>query len=499
VNTSIRKVALALTFVFLALFINLQVVQVARSNSLANDPRNQRLLLKELGVKRGEILAADGTVLAQSQATGNKQFPWRRVYPLKNLFGHITGYYTNSAFCGSAGLESSYDAFLSGREPTTTSNFVDELLGRTNPGNTIQISIDPKMQRIAAQALGNQHGAVAAINPQTGAVLALYSSTTYDPNLISKPLGDGCASPKNKLENAAGNPLLFRATQERYPPGSTFKIVTATAGLETGMTTSTTFPNPRVLVLPQTNQVLRNFTGGVCPGGSRISMLRAFEVSCDTTFAQVALRLKIDRFASVAERYGIDKAPNFDIASAYSCMQAIPGGNCAVPPDVPLPQTAYSGIGQFDVRMTALQMAIVGATVENKGLVPHPYLVSKILDPDNRVIRETKPDLSGQIYSDKTADALRRMMIGVVRNGTGTVVGFPRDVTIGGKTGTAEVGIKGQAPDVWFVAWAPGIAVAAIVENGGRLGSRATGGMVAGPITKALVLEVLADNRTTTP
>jgi peptidoglycan glycosyltransferase len=355
------------------------------------------------------------------------------------------------------------------------------------------------MQQIAAQALGDQKGAVAAINPDTGAVLALYSSTTYDPNGITKPLGDGCAKPKTQLENAAGNPLLFRATQERYPPGSTFKIVTATAGLENGMTESTTFANPRVLTLPQTNQVLRNFSGGACPGGSRISMLRAFEVSCDTTFAQVALRLGIEKFTSVAERYGIDKDPTFDIALAHSCMQAVPGGGCVLPPDVPRPQTAYSGIGQFDVRMTALQMAIVGATVANGGHVPQPYLVSKILGPDNQDLRSTTPKRSRQIYSDATRDALQKMMVGVVRNGTGTVVGFPRNVRIGGKTGTAEVGIKGLAPDVWFVAWAPGIAVAAIVENGGRLGSRATGGKVAGPITKALVLEVLADEKRRSP
>jgi peptidoglycan glycosyltransferase len=137
VNKSIRKVALAMTIVFVALFANLQYVQVARSHSLANDPRNGRVLLRELGVKRGQILAADGTVLAQSVATGSKQFPWRRVYPRKNLFGHITGYYTNSAFCGSAGLEATYDQYLSGREPSTSSDFVDELLGRTNPGNSI--------------------------------------------------------------------------------------------------------------------------------------------------------------------------------------------------------------------------------------------------------------------------------------------------------------------------------------------------------------------------
>jgi penicillin-binding protein A len=499
VNTSIRKVTVAITVVFLALFINLQVVQVGRSHQYSTDPRNGRLLAQELNVKRGEILAADGTVLAQSQATGNKAYPWRRVYPEKNLFGHITGYYTNSVFCGSAGLESSYDAFLAGREPATSTNFVDQLLGRKNPGNTIQITIDPKMQQIAAQALGNQQGAVAAIDPDTGAVLALYSSTTYDPNVITKPLGDGCVKPKTALENTNGNPLLFRATQERYPPGSTFKIVTATAGLENGMTQRTSFPNPSVLRLPQTNQVLRNFTGGVCPRGNPISMLNAFEVSCDTTFAQVALRLGITKFTSVADRYGIDKSLNFDITAAKSCMDAVPGGACNVPPQVPLPQTAYSGIGQFNVRMTALQMAVVGATVENSGRVPHPYLVQRILDPDNKLIRQTSPSLSSQIYSDATAQALRQMMIGVVRNGTGTVVGFPRNVTIGGKTGTAEVGIKGEPPDVWFVAWAPHIAVAAIVENGGLLRFSATGGKVAGPITKALVVAVLATEKKRTP
>ena len=199
-NTSIRKVTLAITVVFLALFINLQVVQVARSHQYSTDPRNPRLLARELNIKRGEILAADGTVLAESQATGNKGYPWRRVYPEKNLFGHITGYYTNSVFCGSAGLESSYDAYLAGREPATSTNFVDQLLGRKNPGNTLQITIDPKLQQIAARALGNQRGAVAAIDPDTGAVLALYSSTTYDPNLITKPLGDGCIKPKTALD-----------------------------------------------------------------------------------------------------------------------------------------------------------------------------------------------------------------------------------------------------------------------------------------------------------
>jgi peptidoglycan glycosyltransferase len=489
-NSSIRKVALALTVVFAALLANLQLVQVARSNSLANDPRNGRILLKELGIKRGEILAGDGTVLAESKATKNSQYPWRRIYPLANLFGHITGYYSNSAFCGSAGLEETYDAYLSGREPTTSQDFVDSLLGRTNPGNAIQITIDPKMQRIAANAMHGQRGAVAAINPKTGAVLALYANPTYNPNSITRPLGDGCATPKQRLEQAAGNPLLFRATQERYPPGSTFKIVTATAGLESGMTPySPRFNNPSSLDLPQTDKNLRNFTGGSCPAGSTIDMLHGLEVSCNTTFAQVAMRAGLSRFTRAAEQYGIDKQPNFDIAAVPSCVQAVPGGPCVTPPDLATPFLAYSGIGQNDVRMTALQMAIVGGTVAERGMVPRPYLVSKILDPDHRPLPYKPPQPYGPIYKGSVASALQTMMRAVVSSGTGAVVGFPSRLNVGGKTGTAEIGIPGQAPHVWFVAWVSDqIAVAAIVEHGGDAGADATGGRVAGPIAKALVL-----------
>jgi len=489
VNSAIRKVALAMTIVFAALLANLQLVQVARSNSLANDSRNGRILLKELGIKRGEILAADGTVLAESQATHNAQYPWRRIYPLANLFGHITGYYSNSAFCGSAGLESSYDQFLSGREPVTSQDFVDSLLGRTNPGNAIQITIDPAIQRIAANAMKNQRGAVAAINPKTGAVLALYANPTYNPNSISRPVGDGCAAPKQRLLDAKGNPLLFRATQERYPPGSTFKIVTATAGLENGMTPFTSFNNPSSLDLPETNKNLSNFTHGRCPAGSSISMMVGLQVSCNTTFAQVALRVGVEKFTAAAEQYGIDRRPDFDLSAAASCVQAVPGGDCVTPPDLAKPFLAYSGIGQNDVRMTALQMAIVAGTVANRGRVPKPYLVSKILDPDHRVLRTTRPELSRPIYSGKVADELQEMMRRVVTNGTGAVVGFPFRLHVGGKTGTAETGIPGQPPHVWFVAWVTDqIAVAAIVENGGDAGADATGGRVAGPIAKALVL-----------
>jgi penicillin-binding protein A len=495
VNTTIRKITFGLAIVFLALFVNLQYVQIAKSRDLANDPRNPRKLLADLEVKRGAILAADGAVLAYSVPTADKVFKYIRRYPLKGLFGGITGYSTSSISCGSAGLEETYGDYLTGRQPATSQNFVDDLLGRSRDGNLIKITIDPELQRLAAKMLGKQRGAVAAINPSTGAVLALYANPTYDPNVIAGRIGNECAPPKLKLESTPGNPLRFRAVQERYPPGSTFKIVTGTAGLESGMTLQTSFPNPSRLNLPDTDKTLRNFGGGSCAGGGFITLLHGFEVSCNTTFAQVAMRVGIKKFASVAERYGIDDSLNFDIDSVPSCMEAVPGGACQVPPDLSRPATAYSGIGQQDVRMTPLQMAVVGATVANGGRVPHPYLVQQILDPDGRVIKNTGPSLSRRIYSARTASNLRQMMINVVRFGTGTVVGFPRNITVGGKTGTAQTGISGQAPHVWFVAWSKGIAVAVVVENGGSLGSDATGGRVAGPIAKAVLLKVLANNR----
>lgn len=494
-NRSIRRIALALGLIFLALFVNLNVIQLGRSRALTEDPRNRRNLLETYGTRRGDILAAGNVVLARSVPSDDTQFPYAREYPQKGLFGHITGYY--SLTYGSTALERTFDAELLGRDPPSAKQFTDELFGRKRDGYTLQLSISAQLQKIAADALKGQRGAAAVINSETGAVLALYANPTFDPNPISIAPSNvkQIESAWERLDRDPRKPLTFRATQERYPPGSTFKIITAAAGLEAKMTRETRFPNPRALDLPDSDKTLQNYGGGSCRSGSRISMAFAFRVSCNTTFAQIAMKVGPRKLAAMAERFGMEVDPEFDVGMAPSCVKAVPGAGCERDPEISRPGTAYSGIGQQDVRTTPLEMAVVAATVGNGGYRVKPYLVQKVLSPSGEVLRETEPVRSPRIYSAKTAKAMRAMMVDVVQRGTASGIGFraARSGTIGGKTGTAQTGVGNKdAPHVWFVAFAPGVAAAVVVENGGTLGDVATGGKVAGPIVRKLIEAVLA-------
>ena len=490
-NKAVRRIGFVLTAIFIVLFANLNYIQLVKSRELTEHPRNPRDDARVYGIHRGEILAKDNTVLARSEPTGDELYKYRREYPLGELFGHITGYYTPRAFCHAGGLERSYDDYLLGLAPETTETFVDSHLGRQPDGNVIKITIDPDLQRLARKALKGQRGGVAAINPKTGAVLALYSNPAYDPNEITEKERNGCESAKVRLERDRRRPMRSRAFSDYYPPGSTFKIVTASAGLTAGMAPGTTFPDPRRLDLPDTDRTLGNYQGGSCFGG-HISIASAFRVSCNTTFAQVAMRVGAKKFSAMASRFGINKDPDFDIPEAIpSCVVAVPGLGCRNADDLARPFVAYSGIGQNDVRMTPLGMARVAAGVANNGRVPKPYLVEQIIAPDGGIIRDTKPEVSKAIYSKRVARQMRQLMIDVVRSGTGRPAGFKHVGIVGGKTGTAQTG-TGSPPHVWFAAWGPGIAIAVVVENGGDLGRRASGGAVAGPIAAALVNRVVA-------
>ncbi|MFA5890685.1 MAG: penicillin-binding transpeptidase domain-containing protein [Actinomycetota bacterium] len=493
-NRTIRRVALALGMAFLALFVQLNYVQLVRSRALTEDPRNRRRIIQEYGTRRGEILAG-GLEIARSIPSGDSQYRYGREYPLKALFGPITGYY--SFIYGATGLERTYNDVMLGREPAAPQDWVDSLLGRTREGNILELTMNPALQRIARAKFGKQLGAAAVVDTETGAVLGLYANPMYDPNGLSEPPSRQAQSRKvwDVLNTNPLRPLTFRATQERYPPGSTFKIITAAAGLENGMKTTTTFPNPRRLNLPDTDKALRNFSGGACAGGGRISMARGFRVSCNTTFAQIAMKIGPTKLEAMATKFGLNGDPVFDIPLVPSCVRAFPGAGCDIAQDLSRPATAYSGIGQQDVRITPLQMALVAATVENSGKVARPYLVSRIRDASGKVIYHTVPRVSKPIYSKATAKGMRAMMADVACRGTGRVVGLRNSCSgkVGGKTGTAQTGVKGEAPHVWFVAWGDGVAVAVVVENGGDLGADATGGRVAGPIAKALLERALKD------
>ncbi|MGH2728369.1 MAG: peptidoglycan D,D-transpeptidase FtsI family protein, partial [Actinomycetota bacterium] len=372
-------------------------------------------------------------------------------------------------------------------------NIVDDILGRDRKGHTLLLTIDPKLQALAAKALGGQRGAVAALNPENGEILAMYANPSFDPNPLSSHDLDAVRTEWDRLNRRPENPLLFRATQERYPPGSTFKVIITAAALEAGIPKTQTYPNPSRLKLPLTDRTLKNFSGGPCAGGSRISMAQGLRVSCNTTFAQIGMELGAQKIEEMTRRFGFGAPPvGFDLQAASSCLVALPGGGCDEA-KLDAPQTAFSSIGQFSVRVTPLQMAMIAAAASNGGMLVRPHVVREIQDVTGRTIHTVSTETDGPIFSRQTAETLRDMMIDVVVNGTGR----PAAVSslkgeMGGKTGTAQTGVEGENPHVWFIAFAPGIAVAVVVEHGGDLGGDATGGKVAGPIAKALIEAVQA-------
>lgn len=489
-NGAIRRTALFLGLAFLTLFVNLNIIQAQKASDLADDPRNRRQIIREFGTRRGDILAADNTVLARSVDSGDERYRYVREYPEGDLYGHITGYY--SFFYGSNSLERSYNDVLLGREPLRADTFIDELLGREPAGNTIRLTIEPKLQRLAMKAFDGQRGGAAVMDSSTGAILALFGNPGFDPNPLAGTPDEQARIQKawERITSNPNQPLISNAFGQRYPPGSTFKVVVATAGLLSGMTPSTTFPDPSTLDLPDTDKNLANYQNGPCRGGS-ISMSTGLSVSCNTTFAQVAMRVGGGRLSKIASRFGLEGAPDIGIPVAPSCIVAIPGGGCGAAGQLDRPSTAYSGIGQKDVRMTPLAMAMVASGIGNGGFRVEPHLVERIFDPTGEVLARAKSKRS-RIMPKATAKDMYDMMVGVVRFGTGAAAGFSNasSGTIGGKTGTAETG-TGEPPHVWFIAFGPDVSVAVMVENGGYEGRDASGGRTAGPIARQLLEKAL--------
>jgi peptidoglycan glycosyltransferase len=487
VSASLRRFALVMFVAFAALIANLSYLQIARSKDLSSHSGNQRLLLAEYSIQRGQIIAG-GQILAESVLTNHK-LKYLREYPayqgVQGLFSFLTGYY--SVIYGRTGLEESFNEYLAGKKPVSLSeSIVDQLLGRDVKGNSIVLTIDPNLQKIAAQKLGNQKGAVVALDVHTGAVLAMYSSPTFDPNPLSSDNLGAMQAYWQRLTASKDHLLVARATDELYPPGSSFKPVVLAAALEDGMTPDTSFPNPSTgFALPDTTIHLGNWGGGACPGGSSVSLRNGLRVSCNATFAQAALRVGAAKLVAMAEKFGFDRPVDFDIPVVSSCVEEAAGGGCASP-TLNRPETALSGIGQFGVRVTPLQMAIVAATVASDGRVPHPFLVKEVQDFAGATVQKFGPPLSAPIYSPQTARWMKELMINVVNNGTGTSAQIP-GVVVGGKTGTAQTGVPNDLPHTWFISFTPDIAVAVIVEHGGTLKNEATGGKVSAPIAKAIM------------
>jgi penicillin-binding protein A len=485
----VRRVAIGIFVLFGLLFLNLNYIQVLQADELANDNRNTRGLIREYEIRRGLMIAGDGTTdLARVEPTEGT-LRYLRRYTDGPLYAHITGYH--SVVFGRSELERSFNDFLVGAAPETFArNLADLLAGRERAGDDLITTILPGVQAAAREALGDRRGAVVAIEPRTGGILALWSSPTYDPNRLSTHSSAEANAYWTELNEDQGRPLVNRAAREWYPPGSTFKLVTTAAALEHGIQPDQTFPDPVAQELPQTTATIRNFGRGTCNNGAPITLARALEVSCNTTFAQIGLDLGADALIETAEAFGLNHT---------LVTEQIPNIlDSRMPRELNPPQTAQSAIGQFDVRTTPLQMAVITATIANNGVLMTPHLVRQVADERSTPVAELGPDplvLPGrsdaQAISQQTAQHLRDMMVGVVAQGTGGRAALP-GVNVAGKTGTAETG---QSPTVWFVGFAPAedplVAVAVVVEDGGGVGDEATGGAIAAPVAAAVMRAAL--------
>ena len=480
-NTPLRRMATMVLVMFLVLVGGATSVQVFQAQRLNNDPRNARTLYREFGSARGPIVAG-GTAIADSVPVDDP-FRYQRRYANGPEYSAVTGFF--SVVNGRSQLEDAQNGNLTGRSDQLFLTRVRDLLtGRSAEGAAVETTILPAAQDAAWKALGDQQGAVVAIEPSTGRILALVSTPGFDPNTLASHDITAAGNAYQSLVTAAGNPLLSKATQERYPPGSTFKLVTAAAALASGRyTPDTQVSSPLELSLPNSTATIQNFGGESC-GGATVSFTVALQVSCNTAFAQLGMDLGDQAIADQAKAFGFgDASLTVPIGVAQSVF----------PTGLDAPETAQSAIGQRDVQATPLQMAMVAAGIANGGVVMRPYLVQTVRAPDLSVVSETAPQRYSTAMTSANAAALRDMMVSVVDHGTGTAAQIP-GVAVAGKTGTAQT-TAGQAPHAWFAAFAPAqaprVAVAVFVAHGGSLGNDATGGQVAAPIAKAVIEAVL--------
>lgn len=476
----INRVTAVLIFLILALMINVSVLQVFNAQDLRNEPGNQRMLLSEYSRQRGAILIGSDPI-AQSIPTDD-ELQYLRTYKDAEIYAAITGFY--SLVYGATGVELKENDILAGNDSRFFVDRLQQMFANRKPqGGAIRLSINAAAQEAAMKALNGRTGAVVAIEPTTGAILAMASSPSFDPNLLSSHDPAAIQTEYERLMADENQPLLNRPLATTLPPGSVFKLVTAAAALESGAyTAESVIPGPKELPLPLTDRMLGNWTGAACGANDETTLANALAISCNTAFAWLGLQLGSDAIFEQAKKFGFESSFDVPLTSATS--------HFPINPDEP--QTAMSAIGQFDVRATALQMAMVTAAIANDGVVMQPYLVSQVLGPDLSVLENTSPKAISRAMKPENAKILRDMMVGVVASGTGSNARIP-GIDVGGKTGTAE-NAPGEPAHAWFVGLAPAqgtqVAVAVVLENGGGA-TEVSGNALSAPIAQAVMRAIL--------
>lgn len=476
-NKQIRQVTIVVTLMFLSLFVSTSIIQFAQRESLQSDPRNARTYYASFETERGQILV-DGEPIAYS-APVDDRYNYQRVYPAGPMYAAVTGYVTVQPSAG--GLESELNSVLSGNSDEQFFDRLNAILtGRDPQGASVELTIDPAAQKAAWDALGRNRGAVVAIDPKTGAILALVSKPSYDPNDLAVHDGDAVEGRYQELLAERGDPLINRGIGGALnPPGSTFKLVVAAAALQSGQyQADSTFPNPVTIDLPGTTTPITNSADSNCGGASTASIATALRLSCNIPFAQLAGALGQDVIRAQAEAFGFGSSFALPMASEPSVY----------PRTESEAETWLTGFGQASVRASPLQMAMVSAAIANDGVLMYPNLVESIVAPDLSILQSLEPTVYSTPLSPENAETMTRMMVDGVANGVANNARIS-GVEVAGKTGTAENG-AGQPYTVWFTGFAPAddpqVAVAVVIEN-----SPCCGNTLAAPIAKKVMEAVL--------
>jgi len=475
VNAPIRRLFLVSVALFVGLIAMLAYRQVIQAQDLADNPQNTRKVFAQMRIDRGLILASDKMELATNEKRDDLYY---RVYPSGDLAPHLVGY--SDPKYGQVGLEHSQNSYLTGTaDEVELVNLFDTLTGKEKQGADLKLTINPTVQEKALNELQKigKRGAVVVVEVKTGAVTAMVSNPTYDPNLL--------ATNWDLLNADPSAPLFNRATQGLYTPGSSFKIITASAALESGQfTQNSRFTNPKGSV------DIGGFTVNNYPGAplGEHNFAEAFSQSLNTTFAQVGDQLGKDKLIEYMLKWGFYEKPPFDLPSDEVAASGRYDDGELASPGAPMDraQVASMAFGQEQLQVTPLQMALVADAIANGGRMMKPYSVDSVIDSHGTIIRQADPEVWKTPIDSQTAGELKDMMVKVVNEGTGSKAKTSL-VQIAAKTGTAEV--TGRGPNAWFVGFAPAdnprYAIAVVVEDSDA------GGGIAGPVMRETLLTAL--------
>ncbi len=492
-SRQIRRLGVVFVVLYAILFVKLNQVQVFDAAELTDRPENTRVLQRDFNKPRGDIISADGAVLATSDER-RAALRYQRVYPDGELFAHVTGYYSFSL--GATGVEREYNDALAGRTTALEFNQLSSFLTSESSEGDVLLTVRKDVQVAARDALAGQAGSVVALDPRDGSILAMYSNPSFDPNVLSDNDTSHANDAKGLYELVEGKPLLAHSFQERYFPGSTFKVVTATAGLSSGTVTpqEPAYPAVSGYKPPLTTKEIANFGGSTC-GGTLFVVLAK---SCNSAFAQMAVeQVGADDMIATAEAFGFNSKPPIDLPNPaesvfpedFGAVVSRPDGKAPVNENAPA--LAQSGIGQNDVTATPLQMALVAAGIANEGEVMTPHVLGSVRARDGEVVESYEPSVWTVAADASVATTMHEAMVGVVTDGTAAVMQIP-GVEVGAKTGTAQLGTEPATSHAWMIAFGgppdgePTVAVAVVVINVDG-SSNATGGRVAGPVARAVL------------